>query len=70
MYTLAVQTELCGTAKFVPVVTPEGSATTTPYMKLKYKRSLSNMLSPKTQIYTLMIQVFWDVMLCQWLPTF
>jgi hypothetical protein len=28
------------------------------------------MLSPKTQIYTLMIQVFWDVMLCQWLPTF
>jgi hypothetical protein len=63
--TLGAHTVLYDTANIVSVVKPEGLANKTPYMKPKNERSLSNMLSPKTQIYMLMIQVCWDVMLCQ-----
>jgi hypothetical protein len=57
MPTPGVHTVLYGTANSVSVVKPEGSANKTPYMEPKNERSLSNMLSPKTQIYMLMIQV-------------
>jgi hypothetical protein len=65
MPNLGVHTVLYDTANIVSVVKPEGSANKTPYTKPKNKSSLSNMLSPKTQIHMLMIQVCWDVMLCQ-----
>jgi len=63
--TLGVHTAPYGTANIVSVMKPEGSSNKTPYMRPNNERSLSNMLSHKTQTYMLMIQVCWDVTLCQ-----